>query len=177
MTSSLRPSALRLCLVLWLAGVAGARAEEFPVYPGAVYDEALSRKSLDEAARAGIPGTIEKSVAYRTADPFEAVLAFYRGVAKEYAMPGRSPDHRLVLPGEIVPGPGRAAEQPSQIAVQQAFFILDGASDLTNSRRWLMIARPIVGHMSVERLPQNGLRFHYDDLRQETAISYVELRR
>ena len=165
-----------LCGAVLLAAGPG-RAQEFPLYPQAVYDDALSRKSLDEAARVGVGEQIERSIAYRTPDPFETVLAFYRGVAREYAMPGRSPDHRLTLPAEIVPGPGKPAERPSQVTVRQAFFILDGAADLASSKRWLMIARPIVGNMSIERLPQNGLRFRYGDLRDETAISYIELRR
>jgi hypothetical protein len=167
-----------LCGTILLVAAGAGRAEDFPVYPQAVYDEALSRKSLDEAARVGIGGTIARSIAYRTPDPFAAVLAFYRGIGQEYAMAGRSADHRLVLPAEILPGPDRRpAERPSEVTLQQAFFILDGAADLASSKRWLMIARPIVGSMSIERLPQNGLRFRYGELRQETAIAYIELRR
>jgi hypothetical protein len=165
-----------LCGIV-LCASAAAQAAEFPLYPGAVYDAALSHKSIDQVARSGLGSAVLHSAAYLTPDPFEAVLGFYRKVAREYAMPGRAADHRLVLPAEI----GRSAEgfteTPSQVVVQEAFFILDGAGDLAHSSHWLMIARPIIGHMSIERQPQHGLRFHYRDLREATVITYVETRR
>jgi len=164
-----------LAAALAVLSFAAAHAEEFPVYPNAVYDAALSQQGLDAAGRSGFGGDIARSGSYVTADPFEAVLAFYRGVAREYAMPGRAPDHRLALPAEIAPG-GSGATPPT-IIVQQAFFILDGAPDLAHSTHWLMIARPIIGGTRIERDDQNGLRLRYGDIREATAITYLEIRR
>jgi hypothetical protein len=154
-----------------------ARAEDFPVYPGAVYDADITKKSTEEAKRFGLGGNFARSAAYLTADSFEAVLAFYQSAAHEYTMPNRPADHRLVLPAEILPGPKGVTERASDIVMHQAFFILDGAADLTVSRRWLIIARPIIGHMAVQQGPQNAVRLNYSDIRETTAITYFELRR
>ena len=170
----------------WLgAGLAGiiicaivaAQAAEFPLYPGAQYDAALSQRSVDQVKQVGLDAALLRSDAYLTPDPFEAVLAFYQRAAREYPMPGRAADHRLVLPARLGRRASGFAQTPSDVVVQEAFFILDNAADLSHSRRWLMIARPIIGRMSVEPEPQNGLRFHYGDLREATVITYIETRR
>lgn len=153
-----------------------AHAEKFPVYPNAVRDEALAQRALDQAKRLGVAGEVAYSTAYVTPDSFASVLAFYRGVAHEYAMPGRPANHRFVLPEEIVNDRGKIAAIPSAISIRQAFFILDGAADLAQSHRWLMIAEPIVGHMGVTRPAAGRLHFTYGKLRQETAITYIEIR-
>jgi hypothetical protein len=164
-------------LAIVLCAIAAADAAEFPLYPGAQYDAALSQKNIEQVKRFGLGAALSHSAAYLTPDPFDAVLAFYRKIAREYAMPGRAADHRLVLPAEIGRGPGGFTEIPSPVVVHEAFFILDNAADLSHSRQWLMIARPIIGQMSIEPQPQNGLRFHYRDLREATVITYVETRR
>jgi len=68
-------------------------------------------------------------------------------------------------------------EGPPPTVVQQAFFILDGAPDLAHSAHWLMIARPIIGRATIEHDAQHGLRLRYLEIREATAITYLEIRR
>lgn len=172
-----------LLLVILFAGASGptplaaAPAQSFPLYPNAVRDDALARRALAQAKRLGVGGAVAEASAYVTPDAFASVLAFYRGVAREYRMPGRPADHRFVLPGAIVKDHGKIKAIPSRVSIRQAFFILDGAADLADSHRWLMIAEPIVGRMTVSRPAPDQLRFTYGELRQETAITYIEIRR
>lgn len=179
-----RPRLLPAFLLLVLLGggigapaLAAAPAQRFPLYPNAVRDEALARRALEQAKRLGAAGAVADASVYVTPDAFASVLAFYRGVAREYRMPGRPADHRFVLPGEIVEDHGKIQAIPSPVSIRQAFFILDGAADLAHSDRWLMIAEPIVGQMTVDRPAPGRLRFTYGKLRRETAITYIEIRR
>ncbi len=176
-----RPVHAAACFAALLCGLlhaaaARAQTEGVPLYPHAVYDAPLSQKAIEDAKRYGIAAAVLHSTAYTTADPFDAVLAFYRDRAHEYAMPGRSADHRLVLPAEIRRGPAGFTQTPSDIVVREAFFILDDAPDLSHAQRWLMIASPIIGRMSIEPQAPDGLRFRYDDVRNATVITYVETR-
>jgi hypothetical protein len=135
-----------LAIALPVAVIAG----NFKLYPGAVLDskatdearklaEMVRQKSPALGVQAGEPSI------YTTTDPFEKVLAFYQGIAKEYDMPG-SKERKL----------------PSGQALRQAFFIFDGAPDLASSKLWAKIQRPYVGDLE------------FKDIRDVTAIVVSE---
>lgn len=110
------------CLVVagFLATVAPVGlAQEFKPYKGSKADEKASRE-----ASAAAPG--KQSDVYTTADPFDKVYAFYKGLYKEYAM-------------------SHAPKLPSGQQLQWAFFILDGGKDLAHSNYWMKVQRPYVG--------------------------------
>jgi hypothetical protein len=95
-------------------------AQDFKVYPGSKPDEKASRE-----ASATVPG--KQSQVFTTDDPFEKVYSFYKSLYKEFTMSHSSP------------------KLPSGQPIQWAFFILDGAKDLANSKYWMKIQRPYVG--------------------------------
>ena len=115
----------RLTLFLLLAGMFLAAvnvpcmAQDFKPYAGSKLDEKGSRE-----ASAAAPG--KQSEVYTTGDSFDKVLAFYKGLYKEFAMRG---------------GPKLPSGQP----IQWAFFILDGGKNLSDSKYWMKIQRPYVG--------------------------------
>ena len=93
-------------------------AGEFKAYPGARLD--------DKATREGT-GTV-----YTTADAFEKVAAFCRGIGTEYAMPRAS-------------GTSGTPKKRSAYDLWEAYFIFDGAKDLADSRLWAKVQRPALG--------------------------------
>ena len=110
-------SPIALCLVYVLACLP-EMAQELKRYPGAQFDEKVSRQASQAA-----PG--KQSEVYTTADTFENVYAFYKRLYKEYTMP---------MP-----------QLPSGKKLQWAFFILDGGKNLSASKYWIKIQRPYVG--------------------------------
>src|SRR5260370_10992838 len=115
----------RFRLFLLAAGVLFAAvnvpclAQDFKPYAGAKLDEKGSRD-----ASAAAPG--KTSQVYTTADAFDKVVAFYKGLYKDFAMRG-------------------APKLPSGQQIQWAFFILDGGKNLTDSKYWMKVQRPYVG--------------------------------
>ncbi len=115
----------RFALFLLVAGMLLAAvnvpclAQDFKPYAGSKLDEKGSRE-----ASAAAPG--KQSEVYTTGDAFDKVLAFYKGLYKEFAMRG-------------------APKLPSGQQVQWAFFILDGGKNLSDSKYWMKIQRPYVG--------------------------------
>jgi hypothetical protein len=93
-------------------------AQDFKPYPGSKLDEKASRE-----ASAAAPD--KKSDVYTTNDAFDKVYAFYKGLYKEYMMPGQ--------PRKLSSG------------LEWAFFILDGEKNLASSKHWMKIQRPYVG--------------------------------
>jgi hypothetical protein len=96
----------------------------FKVYPGAKLE------AVYEAKQSGTGPTATRSpkvIVFTTNDLFENVVAFYRGIAREYRVPGmgRNP-----------------VKLPSGQELKEAYFILDGASDLSTSEHWIKIQRP-----------------------------------
>jgi len=96
----------------------------FKVYPGAKLE------AVYEAKQSGTGPTATRSpkvIVFTTNDLFENVVAFYRGIAREYRVPGmgRNP-----------------VKLPSGQELKEAYFILDGASDLSTSEQWIKIQRP-----------------------------------
>jgi hypothetical protein len=115
----------RLTLFLLVAGMLLAAvnvpcvAQDFKPYAGSKLDEKGSRE-----ASAAAPG--KQSDVYTTGDAFDKVLAFYKGLYKEFPMRG---------------GPKLASGKQ----IEWAFFILDGGKDLSASKYWMKIQRPYVG--------------------------------
>jgi hypothetical protein len=126
---------------------AAAAAEGFKLYPGAVRytppDTEQNRK-FTETLRPGL-----KIDAYFTKDPFDKVLAFYKGLGREYTNPKAQQNARL----------------PDGQQIQRAFLILDGAPNLESSRSWVRIQHPFTGRVSFkDGTPQ------YGDVRDVTEI-------
>ena len=92
-------------------------AQDFKPYPGSKLDEKASRD-----ASAALPD--KKSEVYTTDDAFDKVYAFYKGLYKEYTMPG----------------PARKASS----GLRWAFFLLDGEKDLGSSKYWMKVQRPFI---------------------------------
>jgi len=114
-------------------------------------DEATTREARRAAAQSPFQPAELVPTIYLTDAPFEKVAAFYRGLGREYRMPGRQGQGPQKLPG------GRE--------LQEAYFIFDGAKDLMTSRRWAKVQRPYVGGMKlVGRTPQ------FQDIRDVTVI-------
>jgi hypothetical protein len=141
-----------IAIILILTLSAATMAGEFKVYPGAKVDQKATEEArrLADSVRKQAPrmaaSTGEPTI-YVTTDPIEKVFEFYRGIAKEYQMPGP-----------------KEKKLPSGQALKQAFFIFDGASDLASSKLWAKIQRPYVGDLE------------FKDIRDITAIVMSERR-
>jgi hypothetical protein len=138
-------------LGLTCAFATAALAADFKPYPGARVDEAATQAARQDAAQS--PLQLQEMVVtiYLTNAPFEKVAAFYRGLGREYRMPG--------LQGQ---GPQKL---PGGQELKAAYFIFDGARDLVTSRRWAKVQRPYIGGIKmVGPTPQ------YQDVREVTVI-------
>ena len=110
---------MALCAIYAIICLPGT-AQELKRYPGAQFDEKVSRQASQAA-----PG--RQSEVYTTTDTFESVYAFYKRLYKEYTM-------------HMAPPP-----LPSGKKLQWAFFLLDGGKSISDSKYWLKIQRPYVG--------------------------------
>jgi len=102
-----------------LAIVILAQAGDFNAYPGATLDERATSDANDLSRKSGMSS---KVTVYTTSDPFERVAAFYKGIGKEYVMPGMSKK-----------GP------------RLSFFLFDTGKDLATSKLWAKVQRPAMG--------------------------------
>jgi len=91
------------------------------------------------------PGT--EATVYLTSDSFEKVVAFYKGFASEYTMPGIPKGRKL----------------PNGQELKRTYFIFDGAKDLTTSKSWAQVQRPFIGSI--------GDNLEYHDIRDVTVIT------
>jgi hypothetical protein len=111
-----------LALVVLLP--ASGYSASFNVYPGAkLYDIEEPKQSEADNKMVKVP----KTIIFTTNDFFENVVAFYRGVAREYRMPGTV---------------GRPMKLPSGQELKEAYFIFDNAADISASKHWIKIQRP-----------------------------------
>jgi hypothetical protein len=124
-----------LILALALAASAlsaGGGEKAFKLYPGATQYTPPDTEETRQFTSALRPDT--KITAYLSNDSFEKVVAFYRGLGKEYS--------------------GRKApvvdKLPNGNRIRKTFVILDGAPDLLSSREWIRIQRPFVGSATRE---------------------------
>jgi len=99
----------------------------FKVYPGAQLDAVYEAKQPEPGSK-----TLKasKEIVFTTSDPFESVIAFYSGIAREYKIPGRT---------------GRVVKLISGQELKEAYFIFDNAADITTSKHWIKIQRPYLG--------------------------------
>jgi len=104
-------------------------AAEFKPYPGAKIDEKATQEANQSAAGSKM-GKAPKSTIYTTNDSFEKVFDFYKGMTKEYKMPHQKE--------------GKVKKLPSGQELKEAYFILDGASELMSSKLWIKIQRPYI---------------------------------
>jgi len=133
-------------LVLSAAG--GTTA--FKPYPGAAVDKKATQEAKELA---------EGDVAiYTTRDSFEKVVAFYKPLAREYRMPPTEAPFRLRSGGTL----------------KEAFFILDRAPDIVESKAWFKIQRPYLGRPKAVFSPDMQFAEDmYEDVRDVTAIVFV----
>ena len=104
-------------------------AAEFKPYPGAKIDEKATQEANQSAAGSKL-GKSPTSTIYTTNDSFEKVFDFYKGMTKEYKMPHQKE--------------GKVKKLPSGQELKEAYFILDGASELMSSKLWIKIQRPYI---------------------------------
>lgn len=105
-------------------------AAEFKLYPGDRLDEKAT-KEANEAAQAAKMSNVKATI-YTTADSFQKVSSFYKGIAKEYTMPRAT-------------GTSGKPKKYEKYDLYEAFFIFDGAKDLASSKLWVKVQRPYIG--------------------------------
>ncbi|HEV3254469.1 MAG TPA: hypothetical protein VG033_08680 [Candidatus Acidoferrales bacterium] len=136
---------LAMGLAIGLAAV-GAAGQGFKVYPGAK----KFTPPENETAKT-LPTGTEETV-YLTEDSFDKVAAFYKGIGKEY----------------VIPGVRKNVKLPTGQEMRTVFIIFDGAADLKGSKSWLKVQRPYVGQMKMK-----GETPEYKDIRDVTAIVVI----
>lgn len=113
-----------LAFVMVIALTAIGFSASFKVYPGAKLEDVYETKQSEAGAKMSKP---PKVIIFTTNDLFENVVAFYRGVAREYRVPGMGRNPVKLSSGQ---------------ELKEAYFILDGANDLSTSEHWIKIQRP-----------------------------------
>lgn len=120
----------------------------FKVYPGAKLEDVYEAKQSEAG---GKMSKTPKVIIFTTDDPFESVVAFYRGTAREYRMPGMG---------------GKPMKLSSGQELKEAYFIFDDAGDIVTSKHWIEIQRP---YLSRGRTKE-GFQGQYGAVREVTAI-------
>jgi len=120
----------------------------FKVYPGAKLEEVYKATQSETGAKMS---KSPKVIIFTTANFFENVVAFYRGFAREYRMPGTG---------------GKPMRLSSGQELKEAYFIFDDAADIMTSKHWIKIQRP---YLSRERTKE-GFQGKYGAVREVTAI-------
>jgi len=105
-------------------------AAEFKLYPGAKMDEKATKEAQEAALAAKMSNV--KATIYTTKESFQKVASFYKGIAKEHMMPRAS-------------GTSGKPKKYEGYDLYEAFFIFDGANDLSTSKLWVKIQRPYIG--------------------------------
>lgn len=119
-----------------------AVASQFKVYPGATLDEKATKEARELAAQVKKAGS---STIYTTKDSFQKVALFYKELGKEITMPRSS-------------GTKGNPKKMEKYELWEAYFVLDGAQDLSSSKSWVKVQRPYIG----------------DQIKDVTAILVVE---
>jgi len=105
-------------------------AAEFKLYPGAKMDEKATKEAQEAALAAKMSNV--KATIYTTKESFQKVASFYKGIAKEHMMPRAS-------------GTSGKPKKYEGYDLYEAFFIFDGAKDLSTSKLWVKVQRPYIG--------------------------------
>jgi hypothetical protein len=117
------------------------------LYPGARIDQAATNEA--RAAASSRPDF--ETTVYTTTDSFDTVYAFFKRGAREFKVFGSG-----------------ARKLPNGATLQDAFFLLDEASSLPESKRWVKVQRPYIPEHGLARgAPAAG------ELRNITAIVLV----
>ncbi len=134
-----------VCLVIMFSFIClcPAAAADFKVYSGARMDDKATKQSNEAAIGAGMKNV--KAAIYTSNDSFAKVTSFYKGSAKEYLMPMAS-------------GTTGKPKKHGKYDLYEAYFIFDGAKDLSGSKLWIKVQRPYIG----------------EDVRDITAIVVTE---
>lgn len=135
------------CIILLILP-AGTYGGSFKVYPGAKVEDIFEVKQSDVGKSKMAKG--HKVIVFTTHDFFENVVAFYRGNAREYR----------------VPGGGKPTKLTSGQELKEAYFILDNSADIMTSNHWIKIQRPYL----VRERTQQGFQGKYETVRDVTAI-------
>jgi hypothetical protein len=163
-----RWATMLLAALLAAPAVPGVAAAQWAAYPGAVRDAGLEAKAAEQAKEANM-GTGMSSTIAVSSDSFEKVHAFYRGRGKEILLPAApgqvAGGYERELPAGFRRGAGGMEAIPSGIKVKQVIIIFDGAADISVSKDWMSISRPLIA----EVVPRNGA-ITYPDVRDATAI-------
>jgi len=91
-----------------------------------------------------------------TDDSFDQVVAFYKGIGREYTDPRMQES-------------AKSARLPDGREIRKAFLILDGASDVARSTHWVRIQHPFIGLVSMK-----GGAPQYSDVRDVSEIVVTE---
>jgi hypothetical protein len=108
---------------------------EFKEYPGAVIDEEATKEAQEFAAMA--KEDIGMTTIYTTKDPFDRVAAFYKKLGKEISMPHSS-------------GTSGKPKKYEGYDLWEAYFTLDGAQGITESKCWVKVQRPFIGEEVID---------------------------
>jgi hypothetical protein len=155
----MRKMKLRLAVAVagWLAGQpAMVLAGAFKPYPGAQIDERTTEiANLRATATPG--GPARKTTVYVTSHSYDKVVAYYRNLGREAALPA--------APGK----PAKPAKPEDGKPLRQTYIMLDNAPALRLSKRWVKVQSPYGGSLWAEAAKPA------DPPEQElTGILYVE---
>jgi hypothetical protein len=141
-----------LSFLMFFAFLAPVFAADFKPYPGLKIDTKATKEATELLKQSGMTG---KATIYTTSDHFEKVYAFYKGISKEYKMPGEE---------------GGKKKLPSGQELREAYFIFDGAADIMVSKLWIKIQRPYIGSVEMGK----DFQVKYKDVRDVTAVTVSE---
>ena len=144
----MKTGAFILTFVMFFTLPALGFSASFKVYPGAKLEEVYEAKQSEAGAKMS---KSPKVIIFTTNDFFENVVAFYRGTAREYRMPGSG---------------GKSMKLSSGQELKEAYFIFDDAADIMTSKHWVKIQRP---YLSRDRTKE-GFQGKYSAVRDVTAI-------
>ncbi len=144
----MKTGAFILTFVMSLTLSTAVFAGVFKVYPGAKLEEVYEAKQSEAGAKGS---KSPKVIIFVTADLFENVVAFYRGLTREYRMPGTG---------------GKPMRLSTGQELKEAYFIFDDAPDIMTSKHWIKIQRPYLGRGR----PGESAQGKYEAIREVTAI-------
>ena len=143
----MKTAAYVLASVMFIASTTVTLAGAFKVYPGARLEEVYEAKQSETGAKMS---KSPKVIIFITNDLFENVVTFYRGITREYRIPGSS---------------GKPTKLSSGQELKEAYFIFDNAADIMTSKHWIKIQRPYLGRSQTAGGPGK-----YEAVREVTAI-------
>ena len=105
---------------------------------------------------------------YTTTDPFDKVVAFYRAIYKE-TEPAPVPTNYRLHPLSVSTVDGYRVDG---YQMREAWFVLDGASDLATSKSWITVSHP----WAFRRPAGLVGRWHYFMIKNVTVIEWIQNR-